>query len=133
MWTIGVGVDDIPKEDVTDFLATVGSLIIGWSGVELALGHLYCMATGAHGRMITPFFESIEAAYFAINSFEGRLAMNNAAMVRMHRVRDGALITDWNVLADKINRKWRSRSLVAHSGMYGSCEKKRGRQIWLSP
>jgi hypothetical protein len=83
MWAIGIGVEEIPQEDATEFLATVGKLILGWSAVESKLGHLYCICTGAHGRLVTPFFQSIEASYYAVNSFEARLAMNNAAVVRM--------------------------------------------------
>src|SRR5437879_763954 len=99
MWAIGVGVDKISKQDVTEFLATVGNLIVSWSHIESQLGHLYCVTTGAHGSMVTPFFASIEAAYYSVNSLEGRLAMNNAAMVRMFRSTEN-LQTDWIKLSD---------------------------------
>jgi len=71
MWAIGIGVAEIPKEDVAEFLATVGELIVSWSAVESKLGHLYCVTTGAHGLMVTPFHASIEASYYAVNSFDG--------------------------------------------------------------
>jgi hypothetical protein len=132
MWAIGVGVDRIPKEDIAEFLATVGELIVSWSAVESKLGHLYCITTGAHGLMVTPFHAPIEAAYYAVNSFEGRLAMNNSAVIRMPGTSE-ALQKDWTTLADRISQKYRLRSLAAHSGMFGQWEKKRSRQIWLSP
>jgi hypothetical protein len=132
MWAIGVGVEKIPKEDVAEFLATVGELIVSWSAVEAKLGDLYCVTTGAHGLMVTPFHASIEAAYYAINSFDGRLAMNTSAVIRMLGT-SKTLQTEWSDLADAIGKKWRLRSLAAHSGMFGHCDKRKGRQIWLSP
>ena len=40
MWAIGFGVDEIPKEDIAEFLATVGELIVSWSNVESRLDAL---------------------------------------------------------------------------------------------
>jgi hypothetical protein len=82
--------------------------------------------------LITPFHTSISASYFAIASFEGRLAMNTTAMDFMPNVTD-ALKSAWPTLANKIGRRWTKRSVVAHSGITGHFERQSGRQIWLQP
>jgi hypothetical protein len=132
MWSLGIGVAKIPKEDVSEFLSTIGKLIVSWSIIENKLGDLFCATSGAHGQLNTPYHASIEAAYFAINSFEGRVAMNTSSIIRMHGTTKD-LQDDWSTLADKIGRKWRMRSLVAHSGLFGNCEWKSGKQVFLSP
>jgi hypothetical protein len=131
-WSLGIGVAEIPEEEQKDFLASVGNVISSWAIVESKLGELYLFTTGAHGVLVTPFHQSIEASYFAIMSFEGRLGMNTTAINFMPNVTD-TLKKDWPTLANKISRRWKNRSLVAHSGIIGSCEHKLGRRIWLQP
>lgn len=132
MWSLGIGVDKIPQDDVNGFLINVAKVIVTWSNVETNLGRLFCITSGAHGHLSTPFHASIEAAYYAVNSFEARIAMNTSSIIRMHGTTDD-LQKNWSKLADKIGRKWRLRSLVAHSGLFGQCEWKKGRQVFLSP
>jgi hypothetical protein len=60
------------------------------------------------------------------------LGMNTTAINFMPNVTDG-IRTAWPTLANKIGRRWKNRSLVAHSGIIGHFDRERGRQIWLQP
>jgi len=132
MWAFCYEPDQIPVEEKESFLSCIGQLIVGWSNIEKALGDLHCLAAGAHGLIVTPFHGSIEAAYYAIVSFEGRLAMNAASIFRMHGSTQ-AIVDQWETLSTKIAGKWRVRSLIAHSGLYGTAKGKPGRRVWLQP
>jgi hypothetical protein len=132
MWAFCYEPDQIPADEKESFLSRIGQLIVGWSNVEKALGDLHCLAAGAHGIIVTPFHGSIEAAYYAIVSFEGRLAMNAASIFRMHGSTQ-EIVDEWEALSIKIAGKWRVRSLIAHSGLYGTAKGKPGRKVWLQP
>lgn len=120
------------KDDLTKFLALVGQSIAIWAQVEQQVGDLYATCVGAHGVMVNQFHQPLVVSYYSIMSFDARLLMTSTALSEAMSDQQ-AIVSEWTTLANRISRKYKIRSNIAHFSLYGSAKRDEGKQIWLSP
>jgi hypothetical protein len=130
-YALAVGPKEI-KDDLTGFLALVGRSIALWSHVESKVADIYLTCVGAHGIFVNPFHQPIVVSYYAVASLEARIAMTAKAVTEAMSTKP-ELAGEWPALSNRIDRKYRIRSNIAHASLYGNCHKGRGKQIWLQP
>jgi hypothetical protein len=105
-------------EPTEPFFAAIGSAITAWAYLEKALLIVFLSALG------TPLKRPAAAAFYAIISFQGKRHLIEAALtIRLTEKRIGPhsstfaghpLLEEWERLDDRLRRKSKKRSYIAH-------------------
>jgi hypothetical protein len=100
-------------EEFDQIVFEVGSGINAWSLVEFELCLLFKQALQADNE------DGASAAFYAMRSFEARLAITNAALESILTLKDmpPELHAEWTNIFNRTSKKAKKRAELAHSGM----------------
>lgn len=95
------------KSKISAIHAAVGEALDGWSHVEHALEDLFVVMTTADAW-------DAHLIMVSVVSFDARLKICNTLMGRYHRL---DIFKRWGALYNKLDRKYRKRSELAHASV----------------
>jgi hypothetical protein len=105
----GVITNTMPSDELTELKLAFADALWKWAEVETQVFAVYICTVATLQTDIRP----IRAAFFAINSFEMRLTMTDAA-VKQRWPKAKSLLADWRTLRERCHDASRQRGRIAH-------------------
>ncbi len=105
-----------------EFYAALGRAVAQWQFVEENLLYVFAKLTGCPDPL------TAGATFYAILSFQGKLAMTHAAA--QQTLKDGELLQQWNQLQEDLAKEARNRNKLVHLTTIFDPSEKRGYLIY---